>query len=158
MTKPEDPKPEPGSLLAEIDGAQQRLAKSTKVDVKTELTGNLYPLLRMLAEMSGNIIGTLEYRLAQAEVAIAELATIGESVVLPDLAAQIDDVLSIGLQLCQRIEAKSSEPGIVPDELMGKLTTRYRNAVAALRDEINSVTVEDDEDDDGEEEDNNAES
>lgn len=132
-----DEKPEPGSLLAEIDGAQQRISKATKIDLKTELSGNIYPLMRMLAEMSGNAIGVLEHRLAQAELAIAELATIGESVVLPDLAAQIDDVFAIGLQLCQRIEATE-------DELTKKLIDRYRNAVDAAREEISAVTVDDD--------------
>jgi hypothetical protein len=145
-----DEKPEPGSLLAEIDGAQQRITKAAKVDVKTELSGNVYPLLRMLAEMSGNIIGLLEHRMTQAEVAIAELATIGESVVLPDLAAQIDDVFSIGLQLCQRIEATE-------DELTKKLIERYRNAVDAAREEISAVTLDDGDDEESDEEDTDAE-
>ena len=144
-----DEKPEPGSLLAEIDGAQARISKATKVDLKTELSGNVYPLLRMLAEMSGNIIGILEHRMTQAEVAIAELATIGESVVLPDLAAQIDDVFSIGLQLCQRVEATE-------DELTKKLIERYRNAVEAAREEISSVTIDDGDEDEDEEESNDA--
>lgn len=152
--------PAPGSVIGEIEQAIIRLRNLAVVsDVRSELMNNVYPLMRLQADMVGNLLADVAERLAVAEVSIAELATMGESMILPDLAAQIDDVLAIGLALCVEVERDAeltSELERAKHRIkLGELVERYRNASGALRGELDAVTVEH-EGDEGDEGDTDA--
>ena len=154
---PVAPQPQPGSVLAELNAAIERLSKVASVDARDELLGTTYPLINMIAVHLGAAMTQLDERLVEldgqmqdAQVSIAALATSGESMILMDLAGQIDDVLGLGLQL-----ATVADRGGDQDRA---IAARYRNAVEALREELDRVTVEDDElddaDDDSDDNDN----
>ena len=135
----------PGSVLAEIQEAIARLTRVSAVSARDELRDTAYPLLQMTAEQVGmvlaqheQVIQSLAEGLDQAQIAIAELATAGDSVLLVDLATQIDDVLQLGLQLAA-LAAKG-------DDASRALASKYRKATEALRAELERVTVADDED------------
>jgi hypothetical protein len=136
-------------LIPEIDHARQRLAKAAKdVDLRRELVDNVYPLLHMITEMAGQALMAQEERVSNAEIAIAELASVGDSIVLPELAESIDAVLAIGLRLCESVTALVGEEGgpnttVETADALRALVKSYREGVDELRAEIDDVTVED---------------
>lgn len=132
--------PETVGLIHEIDRASSAAKSAAIIDPKKEFVDNVYPLIRMVAEACGEVMIEHETRLGTAETAIAEMATMGDSIVLPELAHEIDVVLALGLQLCSAVEDG------VDLEAVGKICPRYRGAVEALRAELDDVTVETDDD------------
>jgi hypothetical protein len=147
MAEPKPKQDEAGSLLAEIDRARQRVAKVATLDARTEIRDNVYPLLHMIASSIGAVLVEHEQRFATAETAIAELATAEESMILPELAAVIDEVLGMGLDICVLAEQAAAGGAGWAAELPAKVTA-YREAVEALRADLDDVTLVDDEDGD----------
>lgn len=159
---------EPVGLLDEVDRAVDRINKAAVVDPRRELVDNLYPLLRLVVETTGHaliaheraIIDTAQ-RMEDAEAAIAELATSGDSMILPELAATIDDVLALGLQLCGQALEVADELAETPydGERVNKvrvLVEAYRASVDRLRGEIDAVTVMDEDDNEGDDNDDDS--
>lgn len=150
---------QPGSLLAEIDHAIERLNKVAVIDPKKELTDNVYPLVRMVAESVGQVLlehvqhfGAIDQRIEVAEGAIAELATAGDSLVLPDLAGRIDETLSIGLQVCAAVEQYIENEAGDGTDVLRAAVKKYRESVSDLRDELDDVTVDTDDEPEDEKE------
>lgn len=143
----------PQGLIPEIERARARAAKAKTLDAKAELTQNVYPLLQMMTQVFGQYTAQHEERLSQAEIAIAELATSGDSIILPDLADSIESVLQAGIRLCDVVEAAQNEElgdeerDAARDQLL-ETATEYRKAVDELRAELDDVIVDDDDDDD----------
>jgi hypothetical protein len=101
----------------------------------------------MIASSIGAVLVEHEQRFATAETAIAELATAEESMILPELAAVIDEVLGMGLDICVLAEQAAAGGAGWAAELPAKVTA-YREAVEALRADLDDVTLVDDEDGD----------
>jgi hypothetical protein len=139
--KQQPSEPATTSLAEEAARAHERARAQTVLDPRAEIVDNLYPLLRMMLESSGEVLVDHEQRLALAEATIAELALSSDSMLLPDLAGAIDEVLMLGLQVCQAAENGDAAA-------IAELTVKYRAAVEELRAELADVTV-DPEDEDG---------
>jgi hypothetical protein len=139
-------------LLPEIDRALARARNAKSLDARRELCDNVYPLVRMLAEMMGGGFVALEKRIATAEAAIGELATMGDSMILPELAGRIDAVLALGLRLCALVEDLDEERLAARVEAISKTARKYQKSVNNLRKELDAVTVDEDEDEDEDDE------
>ncbi len=93
------------TLLAEIDGATERLVNAAVVDQKKEFVSNVYPLLRLLTESAGHRFADLFSRMNLLEEVIGDFLTGSESMILPELAARIQATFAIGLKLCEEVDA-----------------------------------------------------
>lgn len=130
---------DPTILLEEIDNQLRRLKDQAIVDYKKELLVNCYPIIRMLVENQVE----LKDRLDLAEGAIAEALTHMESQILPDLAAQIQMALAIGLEVCKGVGALKTE---LPEELRATIEAYARAAQQVVSDvsEVTLVAIDDD--------------
>lgn len=155
----------PGSLIAEIDHTTARVAATAALDAKRELVDNTYPLIKMVVEGVGTalleheqrlgafdqIAAAMAQRIDELDGAIAELVSETESILQPDLASEIDEVLSAGLRLASGVEelvAKFADADSNPDtagaaEEVRKLVAEYRSSVDELRDSLDAVTIAD---------------
>jgi len=143
----------PNELLLEIAGARKRIAGKESVDAKTELAGNVYPLLHMLSETYGHIIVDLHERLEQCEGTIVEYLAAQESMILPELATQIHDFIGQALRVADMVIDVES-PVTAEVAAKAKKVADLRERAAELRDAIADVTLVAE---DGEPEDDSAE-
>jgi hypothetical protein len=136
------------TLLAEIRGANQRLADQAVVDPKKELVHNVYPLIELLAQVYNEQFTDVHERLDLAEGAVAEYLTQQESMVLPDLAETLQTVFALALKLCAEV-VQEPQPATVP-----KLAATCRDRIVKAQQLVADVTlVEEPDDDDGDDDD-----
>ena len=139
---------DPNILLEEIDNQMRRLTTAAVVDYKKELLANNYPIMRMLAELvvvQSARIDEVNARLDLAEGAIAEALTHMDSQILPELAAQIQMTLALGLQVGKlttelKFWAEPKMPNM-PDELRATIHA-FEQAAKQVSDEVGAVTLE----------------
>jgi len=162
------PEPQGQTLLHEIDQLAERVRATKIIDPKKEISDNLIPLMRMLAESTGagmiQLAQAVESygqhladhaaRLDDLEGGVAELAEASDSLIQPDLAAAIDEVLALGLQVCSAVEGALEA---IDNDALPALVSRYRDSVADLRAEIDDVTIDGADDDDDNEDDSDSE-
>lgn len=121
-------------LISEIDGAIARLIDAPIVDQKKEFTQNVYPLLKMVVESLGS-------RLDQFELAIHELLTGADSMLTPEVAAQIKGVLELGVLVVSHLERLAAEETKENAEAKAHAMA-YVAAARHLADAIDAMTVE----------------
>ena len=135
------------TLLAEIAGAHKRLADKPIVEPKAELAQNVYPLLQMVVETFATVAIEHEQRVKLAEDAIAETFMQQDSMILPDLAAMLQETLSAVVALIDKVLLV---PGLAED--LKKQAHQIRITATELGPVIDDVTVEAvDDDGDGDE-------
>ena len=137
------------TVIQEIDHATARLEQAAIVDQKRELLDNAYPLLKLVVENLG--VRQLEtvQRLDEVEAAVAEYLTSQESMILPELAAQIQTVLALAMTFCDTVNAcevwgktEATRAKKMPEDLRNQMVILKR-AAGEVRDLVDEVTLVD---------------
>lgn len=130
----------PNDLMQEILRTHQRLTQQAVVDPKKEIADNVYPLLQLMTETFGTMILDTHQRLEIAEASIAEYLTAQESMILPELAADIQLVLALAMDLADSVLALVPADGDGQDEIKKKAMV-VRTRAEQLQPEIAEVTL-----------------
>lgn len=129
-------------LLSDIDAQTQRVVGSkTVIDVRKELSDNLYPMLAMIVE-------AVDKRITVSEDAIANVIDQEDSFLLPELSEQILTVFAQASTLASAIiQQLTPEQKELRDQ-----AAQLLSLIMPATEEVVSVTVEEDEDEEGDEE------
>lgn len=128
-------------IIDDIEAQQERTGSSSEVvgrELRTELSMNVWPLLRALAI-------EVKQRIDSHDEAFAELARREESFIQPELAGDILGALEVGRQIAVSL-VKILKEGSLPegedrDQLIQQVAA-YVESIPQLADEISSVAVD----------------
>ncbi|MHC4175889.1 MAG: hypothetical protein ACYSWU_00170 [Planctomycetota bacterium] len=137
------------TIQTEIDASISRLSNAAIIDQKAEFLGNVYPLLKLLAQSQAKLEKNVNERLDLCEGAVAEMITGSDDRIHQRLAARIQTTVALGMQLCE-YATKGASPENPPEPELMMLIQTFRDSAAVMIQMVDDVLVE--EEDEEEEE------
>lgn len=135
-------------IVADIERLQKKASEAKYLEAQKELANNVYPLL-------AELVRAVDERLARTETVVVDLIEDSDSVIQPELAAQIYGCIELGQQLCDAVDAAQVDD--VTKARLAEIAQAYRIAANIVIREVAEVAIEpddaEDEDDEDEDED-----
>jgi hypothetical protein len=136
--------------LADIKTWTKDLKSSTELNLKSELTNNVAPMLETVTRACmAELKASREVIEEQADV-IAELIEHEGDFLQPEMGANITATLLLGLGICELLESIEMSTDDLNAKKLKDACAAYKQNATILLEQVEEITLDDGEDEDGE--------